>query len=219
MGKLNQGILGSVYGKVGNIVASKWKNLNTVRGYQPNIHNPQTIDQVAQRKRFATIVKLVRQLLPLINDVYAGDLPTMSAFNKVTGLNLKNAFTGTPPVFDPTLVQLCHYDGSTITNVHLDAQPGLEMKIQWDVNTVNADELGYMMTFVLFNSDTNESEVYVDAAKRADGATAIYAPYTWAGSMTTLHVLTMDYEASGGLVGKKIIKYKGGNDLASKVIP
>ncbi|MEI6851542.1 MAG: DUF6266 family protein [Bacteroidota bacterium] len=219
MGKLNQGILGAVYGKVGHVVGSKWKNLNTLRGYQPEVHNPQTTGQVYQRKKLAIVVGLVRQLLPVINDVYAGDLPTMSAFNKVTGLNLRNAFTGTPPVLDPTLVQLCHYDGSTITNVHLDAVPGLEMKIQWDVNTINQDELDYKMTFILFNSDTNESQVYPDAAKRSDAGATIFAPYTWAGSMTTLHVMTMDFELSGGLVGKKILKFKAGNDLASKVIP
>lgn len=217
MGKLKQGILGQVTGKVGNVVGAKWMNLNTIRGYQPDVNNPNTKPQMYQRSKFSTVVKLVRQVLPLINYAYDGALDKMSPFNKVTSINTKNAFINDPPVLDHTKVVLCDNIGSMVSNVTMNAEINQVMNITWEPNSTDGNELAYLLTFVLFNCDTNEAIIYKEVAARADGATSVIAPLSWVGSMTALHILATDYVSSGGIVPRRVVKFKAGNDLASKV--
>jgi hypothetical protein len=217
MGKLKQGILGQVTGKVGNVVGAKWMNLNTIRGYQPDVHNPNTKPQMYQRSKFSTIVKLVRQVLPLINYAYDGSLEKMSPFNKVTSINTKNAFINDPPILDHTKVVLCDNVGSMVSNVTMNADINQVMNITWEPNSTNADELAYLLTFVLFNIDTNEAIIYKEVAARADGSASVTAPLSWVGSMTALHILATDYVSPGGLIPRRVVKFKAGSDLASKV--
>ena len=217
MGKLKQGILGQVTGKVGNVVGAKWMNLNTLRGYQPDVHNPNTKPQMYQRSKFATIVKLVRQVLPLINYAYAGELHTMSPFNKATSINTKNAFVNDPPMLDHTKVSLCDNVGSMVSNVIMTAEINQVMNITWEPNSTDVDELAYLLTFVLFNCDTNEAIIYKEVAARAVGSASVIAPLSWVGSMTALHILATDYVSSGGLKPRRVVKFKAGSDLASKV--
>jgi hypothetical protein len=78
-----------------------------MRSKPMEVKNSQTVGQVTHRNIFATIVDLVRQILPLINEVYAGSLCNMSPFNKITSINVRNAFAADPPLHDHTKVVLC----------------------------------------------------------------------------------------------------------------
>jgi hypothetical protein len=94
-----------------------------MRSKPMEVKNQQTVGQVTQRNKFATTVDLVRQVLPLINEIYAGSLRKMSPFNKITSINVRNAFVGDPPVLDHTKVILCEFEGSSVFNASLSAQP------------------------------------------------------------------------------------------------
>ncbi len=63
MGKLEEGILGKMTGKVGPVVGSKWKGVNTVRSYQPKPHNPKTTAQKMQRSKFKLISSIRKEML------------------------------------------------------------------------------------------------------------------------------------------------------------
>lgn len=76
-------ITGRTKKKFGTAVFSKQFGKNVMRSKPMEVKNPQTVGQVTQRNKFATTVDLVRQVLPLINKVYAGSLSKMSPFNKV----------------------------------------------------------------------------------------------------------------------------------------
>ena len=201
----------------GTAVFSKSYGNNTMRTKALDVKNPRTEGQVRQRNKFSTTVELVRQVLSLINEVYAGSLTTMSPFNKITSINVKNAFVGEPPELDHTLVVLCDFVGSTVQNVTLTGQDDQIMDITWDPATVDADELASLLTFVLFNCDTNKAMIYRDAAERSVGTASVTVPSDWVGAQTALHVVTSD--ASQILAGKpkKIVKYKAGADLTSIV--
>lgn len=58
MGKLTQGLLGQVTGKVGGMVGSTWKGINTARGYQPNVRNPRSAAQVGNRNAMGMCAKV-----------------------------------------------------------------------------------------------------------------------------------------------------------------
>ena len=201
----------------GTAVFSKQWGKNTMRAKALEVKNPRTEGQVKQRTKFTTIVDLVRQVLPLINEVYAGSLTNMSPYNKVTSINVKNAFEGEPPELDHTKVVLCDFVGSTVKNVNLIGEIDQVMDITWDPGTTDVDELASLLTFVLFNCITNQAVIYRDAAARGDGLASITAPEEWVDDMTALHVMTTDFNQVLANAPKRILKYKAGADLSSIV--
>ncbi|MFA5417832.1 MAG: DUF6266 family protein [Bacteroidales bacterium] len=201
----------------GTAVFSKQFGNNTMRTKAMDVKNPQTPGQMRQRNKFSTTVALIRPLLPFINEVYAGSLTSMSPFNKITSINVKNAFVGEPPELDHTLVVLCDFEGSTVKNVTLTGQADQVMDITWDPNTTNADELASLLTFVLFNCSTNESIIFRDAAAREDGTASVNVPVEWVDAQTSLHVMTRDYAQTLASAPKGIVKFKAGADLSSVV--
>lgn len=210
-------ITGRTKKKFGTAVFSKQFGKNTMRSKPMDVKNPNTIGQATQRTKFSTIVNLIRQVLTLINSVYAGTLKNMSPFNKIVSINVKNAFTGDPPVLDHTKVILCDFEGSTVNNVTMTAQPNQVMDIAWEPNTTNPDELSTPLTLILINCITNKVMLFPDVDIRSAGSTTITAPADWVGNQTALHVLTVDYSQILAGNPKGIIKYKAGCDADSIV--
>jgi len=210
-------ITGRTKKKFGTAVFSKQFGKNTMRTKPVDVKNPNTILQSKQRTKFSTIVSLIRQILPLINSVYAGTLKSMSPFNKIVSINVKNAFTGDPPVLDHTKVVLCDFEGSTVSNVTMTAQLNQVMDIAWDPNTTNPDESSTPLTMILINCSTNKVIIFPDVDPRSAGSSAITAPVSWVGAKTALHVVTVDYSQLIAGMPKKIVQFKAGCDTASIV--
>jgi hypothetical protein len=88
MGKINQGILGGVSGRVGSVVGASWKGVPTIRVYQPNVSNPQTSAQTAQRTAFSGITKIASSLLtPLIKGFWDRFAVKQSGYNAFIAAN------------------------------------------------------------------------------------------------------------------------------------
>ena len=201
----------------GTAVFTKMFGKNVIRTKPLEVKNPRTEGQVKQRNKFATIVAIVKQVVSLLNEIYGKSLTNMTPANKITGLNVKNAFTGDPPVLDHTKVALCDFIGSALSEVTLTGDVDQAMNITWDPNTVNEDELASKLTFVLFNCDTNQAVIFRDAAVRQDGQATVTVPKSWVGAQTALHVMTTDYNQALDGNPKKIIKFVAGADAASVV--
>ncbi len=211
-------ITGRSKNKFGTAVFSKQYGKNTMRAKPLDVKNPKTAGQVKQRNKFSIVVELIRQVLPLINEVYAGSLKKMSPYNKVTSINVKTAFVGEPPVLDHTKVVLCDFNGSTVRNVTLTGQPAQVMDITWDPGTTEQEELDAPLTFVLFNCSTNEGVIYRDEALRSAGLASITAPPVWVGEQTALHILTTDVSKKVKGNTMRLIKFKAGADASSVVL-
>ncbi len=203
--------------KFGTAVFSTQFGKNVMRTKPLEVKNPKSDEQVKQRSKFSITVDLVRNVLPLINEVYAGSLKKMSPFNKVTSLIVKNAFVGEPPVLDHTKVDLCNFEGSSVRNVSLLALPNQVMEVSWDPGTNIQEELDSNISFVLFNCSTNKAVIYRDVAPRSDGFTTISAPEYWVGDQTALHILTIDVNQKVSNDHMKLLKFKAGADLSSVV--
>ena len=208
-------ITGRTRKKFGTAVFSKQFGNNTMRTKPAGVKNPNTIGQSRQRTKFSTIVHLIRQVLPLINSVYAGRLKNMSPFNKIVSINLKNAFTGDPPVLDHTMVVLCDFEGSSVSNVVMKAHPDQVMDITWDPNSTSTDELSTQLTLILINCLTNKVMLFPEVVLRSVGTVQITAPADWVGSQTALHVHALDYSQT---VARGVIKFKAGCDTESIVL-
>jgi len=199
----------------GTAVFSKQFGNNTMRTKPIEVRNPRTLGQVTQRNKFATTVAFVKQVLPLVNDIYAGRLTKMSPFNKVTSLIVKNAFVGEPPVLDQTLVKLGDIEGSTVLNVVNTGLPNQIMEITWEPNSLIQAELDTKLTFVLINCVTNEAMIFNEVEARSAGVTQITAPHSWADCDSALHVVTTDYSVLNR--PKRVIKFAPGNELSGHV--
>lgn len=211
-------ITGKSRKKFGTAVFSTQWGQNVMRTKPVDVKNPKSAGQVRQRSKFTTVVDLIRQVLPIINEVYAGSLKKMSPYNKVTSINVKNAFVGDPPELDHTKVVLCDFVGSTVKNVSMVAGADQEMLISWDPNTTDPDELTDLLTFIIFNCSTNDAAVFGDVAAREDGSASITLPEDWVGDQTALHVLTHDFNQQLAGNPKGIIMFKAGVDSDSVVL-
>ena len=182
------------------------------------VKNPRTEAQVKHRNKFSTAVGLVRQVKPLINEVYGKSLVSMTPSNKVTSLIMQNAFAGDPPVLDHTKVMLCDFVGSMVRDVTLTGDIDQAMNITWDPNTDNANELASLLSFVLFNCTTNRAIIFKDVAAREAGLASVNVPASWVGAQTALHVVATDYVLTLAGVPRKIIEFQAGADAASLVL-
>jgi hypothetical protein len=211
-------ITGRTKKKFGTAVFSKQFGKNTMRAKPLDVKNPKTAGQVKQRTKFKTVVELIRQVLPLINEVYAGSLRRMSPFNKVTSFNIKTAFTGEPPVLDHTKLELCDFNGSSVNNVTLTGQVAQVMDITWDPHTNEQEELDTPLTFVMFNCSSNLGIIFRDVALRSAGVASVTLPPSWVGAMTSLHIVTTDVNQKVKKNTMKLIKFKAGADPSSVVL-
>ena len=203
--------------KFGTAVFSTQFGKNVMRTKPLEVKNPKSEGQVKQRNKFTTAVDLVRNVLPLINEIYAGSLKKMSPFNKVTSLIVKNAFIGEPPELDHTKVMLCDFEGSSVRDVSMVSQANQVMDVTWDPGTSIQEELDSDITFVLFNCSTNKAVIFRDVATRSDGAASISVPEYWVGDQTALHVMTVDVNQMVSNDYMKVIKFKAGADAGSVV--
>lgn len=90
MGIIAQGILGPVSGRIGPVVGGSWKGIAYLRSYQPQVAQPNTAAQVAQKTRMSTIVQLAQSFLAIVikplNDRFA---VRMSGYNLFVQRNIE----------------------------------------------------------------------------------------------------------------------------------
>ena len=84
MATINRGILGGFRGKIGNVIGSSWKGIDSMRSMPISVANPRTNKQVNNRDRFGSISKLLSSILSQIvkplNDRFS---QKMSGYNAV----------------------------------------------------------------------------------------------------------------------------------------
>ena len=208
-------VTGTTRQTFGNAIFSKQFGKNTMRSKPLDVKRSNTPSQENHRRKFAVMSKLLLPLVRIINSAYAGTISNMSPFNKVFGINMRNAFTSNPPVVDHTKVVLCDFTGSMVGNVVLKTNPNQGVHVEWDPNTTVPEELGSNLTFVLFNCTTNEAQVIRNVALRSAGIVDFTVPRTWVGSMTALHIITTDCSQLIAGNPKTIINFMAGADEAS----
>ena len=74
MARINQGFLGNASGKLGNVVFSRWRDLQTARLYQPDVHDANTPAQQKQRSRMMALLQFLRPINKPFITFYNGPL-------------------------------------------------------------------------------------------------------------------------------------------------
>ncbi len=168
MGKITQGILGGVAGKVGPVVGFNWKGIDALRSYViPS--NPQTTSQQNNRTVFAQLVAIGRGLLGSVLQPFWDPFANkQSGFNRFIGVNKKAMGAS----FDPSLMKVAEgsLESTTISSVTL---TGTTVDFAWnDIPSGNGLATD-VANLVVIDKSTNAVWTKIGGATRQDGGDSI----------------------------------------------
>ena len=189
MGKIPQGILGSLSGKVGSIIGGSWKGIDYIRIKPASVANPRTEGQVNQRNKFTITLEYLQATSDFIKVGYKAFAVKKTEFNAAMSYVLNNAVGGIAPNFtiDYSLALLSRGSLSSVLNGSTDlATPG-QVTFDWDDNSAegNANATDKAMVLV-YNPSKKESVSILDGADRTAGSQVITIPNTYAGDTVEL---------------------------------
>lgn len=189
MGKISQGILGGLSGKVGNIVGGNWKGIDYIRIKPSSVANPRTERQVNQRNKFTITLEYLQANKDFVKVGYKAFATKKTEFNAAMSYILNNAVGGIAPNFniDYSLALLSRGGLSGVLNPATDlATPG-EVTFTWGDNSAegNANATDKAMLAV-YNPSKKESIYILDGADRTVGSQTLQLPSTYVGDTVEL---------------------------------
>lgn len=189
MGKIAQGILGGLSGKVGNIVGGSWKGIDYIRIKPSSVANPRTEGQVNQRNKFTITLEYLQATKDFIKIGYKSFATKKTEFNAAMSYVLNNAVGGIAPNFtiDYSLALLSRGPLSGVLNGTTDLATAGQVSFNWDDNSAegNANVTDKAMVLV-YNPNKKESISILDGADRTVGSQVVTIPNTYAGDTVEL---------------------------------
>lgn len=189
MGKIAQGILGGLSGKVGNIVGGSWKGIDYIRIKPSSVANPRTEGQVNQRNKFTLTLEYLQATKDFIKIGYKSFATKKTEFNAAMSYVLNNAVGGIAPNFtiDYSLALLSRGPLSGVLNPTTDLTTAGQVSFDWDDNSAegNANVTDKAMVLV-YNPSKKESISILDGADRTVGSQVVTIPNTYAGDTVEL---------------------------------
>lgn len=177
MGKIPQGILGGVSGKIGGVVGSSWKGINVLKTKPLSVANPRTAGQIAQRGRFSNVVAFAQGILSEIIkplwDRFAGQ---MSGFNRFVSANIE-LFDNALPVLAADLVISTGRMASTIQTAFADFVAGsFSLSVTWDNDSGSGFKLDSDEAYIVVVNETTGQVFAASGATRLTGFQEVTFP-------------------------------------------
>ena len=199
MGKIAQGILGGLSGKVGNVIGGSWKGIDYIRIKPSSVANPRTVGQVNQRNKFTVTLEFIQAVKPFIQKGYKFLAVKKTAFNAAMSYVLNNAITGVEPNFNVDYANALVSRGglSAALNPSTDLATAGEVTFNWDDNSAegNANATDKAMLLV-YNPSKKESIALTDGADRTVGSQIVSIPTTYAGDTVELFMAFITADGS-----------------------
>ena len=184
MGTISQGILGGFSGKVGTVIGSTWKGINYMRSISTNVSSSNSPAQLAQRARFATVVKFLQPLTAYLRIGFKNQAIKMSGFNAASSYNLGNAISGVYPnyVIDYSKAMVSRGNLPGALNPDIDATTPSRVDFTWENNLLdsNAKSEDKVMV-VVYNALKGQVVTVVGGNTRASGSQSILLPASFTG--------------------------------------
>jgi len=189
MGKIAQGILGGLSGKVGNIIGGSWKGIDYIRIKPSSVANPRTEGQVNQRNKFTVTLEYLQPNKAFLKVGYKSFATKQSEFNAAMSYVLNNAVTGTAPNFNVDYANALLSRGglSGVLNPTTDLTTAGQVSFGWGDNSAegNANTTDKAMLLV-YNPSKKDSIIILDGAIRTAGSEVVTIPSTYAGDTVEL---------------------------------
>lgn len=205
MGKIAQGILGGLSGKVGNVIGGNWKGIDYLRIKPSSVANPRTVGQVNQRNKFTVTLEFLQPNLAFVQKGYKNYAVKMTQFNAAMSYVLNNAIIGTAPNFsvDYSTALLSRGNLSGALNPTTDLATAGQVTFSWDDNSIegNANPTDKAM-LLIYNPAKKESISQLEGADRTVGTETLVIPSTYAGD--TVELFMAFIEADGSRVSNSV---------------
>ena len=170
MGKIKQGILGAVSGKVGSVVGSSWKGKAIVKIKPASVANPKTAGQIAQRGKFSNAVAFaVGILATVVKPLWDRFASGMSGYNDFVSQNVA-LFTDVVPNPVTSFVLSKGKMASTAITAVLDISSS-NVAISWSNDTGEGYKLGTDSIYAIYINVTKRKFGFIDVSAVRSAAT------------------------------------------------
>jgi hypothetical protein len=213
MGKISQGILGGLSGKVGNVIGGNWKGIDYVRIKPSSVANPRTPGQVNQRNKFSATIEFLQPNKDFLKIGFKAFAIKKTSFNAAMSYTLGNAITGTAPNFtvDYSLALLSKGNLSTPLNGSVDLATANQVTFDWDDNSTDGNAEATDKSMVLaYNTSKKESIYILDGAQRSVTTQILSLPTSYTGD--TIQLFMAFISENGKVVSNSI--YLGSGTVA-----
>jgi hypothetical protein len=138
MGSIQFGALGSITGKVGNIVISSWKGKPYVKSAPGERKSPLTQKEIANRKKWAMAHAWLQPLTNFVREGFKGYTETVEGFIAAKSYLLKNAFedSATDLFINPALVKVSSGELPLPQHINVTQTTNKELQFTWDTNDI-----------------------------------------------------------------------------------
>lgn len=199
MGKISQGILGGLSGKVGNVVGGSWKGIDYLRIKPSKVANPRTKGQVNQRNKFTISLEFLQPNIDFIKIGYKNFANKKSEFNAAMSYVLNNGISGLAPDFEVDYQNALLSRGTLAGAIDGSTDLGVsgEVSFSWTDNSAganaNADDKAMLL---VYNPAKKESTYILDGAERSTEQEVVSIPSSYAGDEVQLFIafITADGE-------------------------
>jgi hypothetical protein len=204
MGKIAQGILGGLSGKVGNVIGGSWKGIDYIRIKPSSVANPRTEAQVNQRNKFSATIEFLQPNKDFLNVGFKAFAVKKTAFNAAMSYVLGNAITGTAPNFivDYSSALLSKGNLSNPLNGSVDLATANQVTFNWDDNSLDGNANTTDKSMVLaYNPSKKESIYILDGAIRSATSQILTLPTSYTGDTVELFMAFVSID--GKIVSNK----------------
>lgn len=210
MGTIKKGILGGFSGKVGTVVGASWKGIDYIRSLPASVRNPRTSGQVNQRNKFATVIKFLSKINPVIKVGFKDYTAKQTATNAAMSYNMLNAVTGDAGVYQLDFPKVMVSKGTLYnpSTAEVKVSDG-DVTAAWNVDIAGNGAMDDMSNVLVYNSTKDETTISAEASDRAEGFAAV--PYLdhWKGDQ--VEVFLAFTSADGKLVSDSM--YLGQHEI------
>lgn len=170
MGKIKQGILGAVSGKVGSVVGSSWKGKAIVKIKPASVANPKTAGQITQRGKFSNAVAFAVGILStVIKPLWDRFASGMSGYNDFVSQNVA-LFEGVIPSPITSFVMSKGKMAATAITAVLDISSS-NVAISWTNDTGEGYKLGTDALYAIYINVTKQKFGFIDVTATRSNAT------------------------------------------------
>lgn len=192
MSKNAKGVLGQQVGKVGPVVARKFRNFDVYSAYQPNVKNPRTEKQQLNRLRFAAISGLAHGFGCAVRLGFGAAVrgTKESMRNRFTKLNIANVTPSGVDSVDIDFTAMRIAQGG-LCPVHFGTpafDTPMEVEVPFDDLNANACQktANDKVYVVVFSPDAGLACVG-EGVKRSAGKAVVKVPSNWNGTQVQVY--------------------------------
>ncbi len=185
MGRIRQGLLGGVSGKVGNVVGCNWKGISYLRSLPTRSKKALSEKQIYQQLKYATLMHLLQPLLPVLRIGFNTGAAGMSAFNAAVAYHYKVAISGQHPSVDIDYPKVLITQGTLAGSaaVRVETQLAGKIRVSWDPLPDNdSGQSNDIVMVALASEESGYALTLLDAGNRADGSVSVTLPSQYIGT-------------------------------------